>query len=143
MQQRFTPTLNTSVDYTIAFPQKIATADDVLHTVHSTSFTFNGVSAKLECKLTTNVIQIVNVATGVIMVDNIGTFNSDAGTVNLVGFNPSAISGTEIKVTVRPANESTIRPLRGYILSYDDSVSAASAVLDTQETAATISTSGY
>ena len=77
------------------------------------------------------------------MVDNIGTFNSDAGTVNLVGFNPSAISGTEIKVTVRPANESTIRPLRGYILSYDDSVSAASAVLDTQETAATISTSGY
>ena len=143
MQQRFTPTLNTAANYTIAFPQKIATADDVLHTVHSTSFTFNGVSAKLECKLTTNVIQIVNIATGVIMVDNIGTFDSDAGTVNLVGFNPSAISGTEIKVTVRPANESTIRPLRGYILSYDDSVSAANAVLDTQETAATISTSGY
>ena len=143
MQQRFTPTLNTSVDYTIAFPQKIATADDVLHTVHSTSFTFNGVTAKLECKLTTNIIQIVNISTGAVIVDNIGTFNSDAGTVNLVGFNPSAISGTEIKVTVRPANESTIRPLRGYILSYDESVSAASAVLDTQETAATISTSGY
>jgi len=143
MQQRFTPTLNTSSDYTIAFPQKIATADDVLHTVHSTTFTFNGVSAKLECKLTTNTIQIVDSTSGVILVDNIGTFDSDAGTVSLVGFNISAISGTEIKVTVRPANESTIRPLRGYILSYDNSVSAASGVIDTQETSASISTSGY
>ena len=143
MQQRFTPTLNTAADYTIAFPQKIATADDVLHTVHSTSFTYNGVSAKLECKLTTNNIQIVNDTNGAILVDNIGTFNSEAGTVNLVGFNVSAISGTEIKVTARPANESTIRPLRGYILSYDASVSAASAIIDTQETAASISTSGY
>lgn len=143
MQQRFTPTLNTAADYTIAFPQKIATADDVLHTVHSTSFTYNGVSAKLECKLTTNNIQIVNDTNGTVLVDNIGTFNSEAGTVNLVGLNISAISGTEIKVTARPANESTIRPLRGYILSYDASVSAASAILDTQETAASISTSGY
>lgn len=143
MQQRFTPTLNTAADYTIAFPQKIATADDVLHTVHSTSFTYNGVSAKLECKLTTNNIQIVNDTDGTVLVDNIGTFNSEAGTVNLVGLNISAISGTEIKVTARPANESTIRPLRGYILSYDASVSAASAILDTQETAASISTSGY
>lgn len=143
MQQRFTPTLNTAADYTIAFPQKIATADDVLHTVHSTSFTYNGVSAKLECKLTTNNIQIVNDTDGTVLVDNIGTFNSEAGTVNLVGLNISAISGTEIKVTARPANESTIRPLRGYILSYDASVSAATAILDTQETAASISTSGY
>jgi hypothetical protein len=143
MQQRFTPTLNTSADYTIAFPQKIAAPDDVLHTVHSTPFTYNGVSAKLECKLTTNIVQIVNDTNSTVIVDNIGTFDSDTGTVSLIGFNVSAISGTEIKITVRPANQSTIRPLRGYILSYDTSVSAASAILDTQETAASISTSGY
>ena len=142
MNQRFTPTVGTLANYTIVFPQKIASPDDVLHTVHSTGFTFNGELAKLECRLTTNTIQIVNSASGEVLVDNIGTFNSDNGTVNLVGFNPEAIRGTEIRVTVRPANESTIRPLRGYILELDDG-SAAGAVIDNQETAATISSSGY
>ena len=134
MQQRFTPTIGTIANYTIAFPQKIANPDDVLHTVHSTGFTFNGVLAKLECKLTTNTIQIVDFTSGEVLVDNIGTFDSTNGTVNLVGFNPTAIRGTEIKVTVRPANESTIRPLRGYILQIDNSVSAAGALIDNQET---------
>ena len=134
MQQRFTPTIGTISDYTIAFPQKIASPDDVLHTVHSTGFTFDGVLAKLECKLTTSTIQIVDFTSGEILVDNIGTFNSTSGTVNLVGFNPTAILGTEIKVTVRPANESTIRPLRGYILQIDNAVSAAGASIDNQET---------
>ena len=86
------------------------------------------------CKLTTNKLQIVDFTSGEILVDNIGTFDSGSGTVNLVGFNPTAIRGTEIKVTVRPANESTIRPLRGYILELDNSVSAAGALIDNQET---------
>ena len=143
MQQRFTPTIGTAANYTIAFPQQIANPDDVLHTVHSTGFTFNGVLAKLECKLTTNTIQIVDFTSGEILVDNIGTFNSSNGVVNLVGFNPTAIRGTDIRVTVRPANESTIRPLRGYILQIDNGVSAAAALIDNQETPAIITQSQY
>jgi len=138
VQQRFTPTLNTTADYTVNFPVKIASPDDVIHRVTTTAFTYNGVSAFIKNKLSSTTLQILNSSTSAILVDNIGTYNETSGVVSLNGFNISAISGDEIKVTIVPADQSTVRPLRNYIISLDTTVSAASATIDHQETSSTI-----
>ena len=78
-------------------------------------------------------MQVVNVAGG-IEVDNIGSYNAAAGRVDLVGFRPTAIVGSAIKVSAIPANQSTIRPLRASILNIDSEISKANSVLDYQQT---------
>lgn len=138
IQQRFTPTLNTTADYTVNFPVKIASPDDVIHRVTTTTFTYNGVSAFIKNKLSSTTLQILNSSTSAILVDNIGTYDETSGVVSLNGFNISAISGDEIKVSIVPADQSTVRPLRNYIISLDTTVSAASATIDHQETSSTI-----
>lgn len=138
VQQRFTPTLNTTADYTVNFPVKIASPDDIVHRVTTTTFTYNGVSAFIKNKLSSTTLQILNSSNNAILVDNIGTYDETSGVVSLNGFNISAISGDEIKVTIVPADQSTVRPLRNYIISLDTTVSAASATIDHQETSSTI-----
>lgn len=138
VQQRFTPTLNTTENYTVNFPVKIASPDDVNHRVTSSTFTYEGVNALIKNKLSSTTLQILNNSTSAVLVDNIGTYNETSGVVSLNGFNISAFAGDEVKVSVVPADESTIRPLRNYIISLDTSVSAAKAVIDHQETLSTI-----
>ena len=138
VQQRFTPTLNTVANYTVNFPVKIASPDDVNHRVTTSTFTYEGNSAIIKNKLSSTTLQILDNTTLAVLVDNIGTYNETSGVVSLNGFNISAFAGDEIKVSVVPADESTIRPLRNYIISLDASVSAAKAVIDHQETLSTI-----
>lgn len=140
LQQRFTPTLNTIANYTINFPIKIASPDDVLHRVTSSLFTYNGTQSIIKNKLSSTNLQILNNATSEVLVDNIGTYNETSGVISLNGFNISAFSGESIKITITPQDENTIRPLRNYIISLDTSVSAASATIDHQETLSTITT---
>ena len=71
---------------------------------------------------------------GGIEVDNIGSYNPTAGRIDLVGFRPTAIVGSAIKVSALPANQSTVRPLRASILNIDSEISKANAVLDYQQT---------
>ena len=87
-----------------------------------------------------NNLQIINSTTSEVLVDNAGNYNPSKGTVNLLGFNISAFTGDSIKISIVPANQSTIRPLRSYIISLDQSASAANALIDYQNTLATIST---
>ena len=138
VQQRFTPTLNTVANYTVNFPVKIASPDDVNHRVTTSTFTYEGNSAIIKNKLSSTTLQILNNTTLAVLVDNIGTYNETSGVVTLNGFNISAFAGDEIKVSIVPADESTIRPLRNYIISLDTSVSSAKAVIDHQETLSTI-----
>ena len=138
VQQRFTPTLNTVANYTVNFPVKIASPDDVNHRVTTSTFTYEGNSAIIKNKLSSTTLQILDNTTLAVLVDNIGTYNETSGVVSLNGFNISAFAGDEIKVSIVPADESTIRPLRNYIISLDASVSAAKAVIDHQETLSTI-----
>ena len=62
--------------------------------------------------------EIVNTADG-IEVDNIGAYNPSSGRIDLVGFNPTAVEGDVIKISSKPANQSTIRPLRATVLDID------------------------
>lgn len=133
MQRRFVPTLNTLKDYTLDFPAVLANPDDVNHTITSTRFTFNNQTCFIRNKLNSNTLQIVGAA-GTVIQGNIGFYNTTDGTVNIRGLNISAYEGAAIKISATPANESTIRPLRGYIIGIDNEQSVASGIIDTQNT---------
>lgn len=139
LQQRITPSLTTVSDYTLSYPTAIAAADDVNYIVTSSRFTYNDQSCFIRNQLSSTKLQIVNLA-GVVQLDNVGSFNATNGTVSLAGFLPTAYEGTAIKVSVTPANQSTIRPLRNYILALDPALSFAQSVIDYQNTAVSLTT---
>ena len=77
---------------------------------------------------------MINIDGGV-EVDNIGTYIPETGVVDITGFNPSSVEGSSfIKVSMTPANQSTIRPLRNYVLDIDTDLSFALAQIDYQNT---------
>lgn len=135
VQQRFSPTLNVISDYSLSYPVELANPDDVNYIVTSTRFTFNDETCFIRNKLSDNKLEIVGVTSGIIQADNIGEYNATAGTVTIRGFAPTSIEGSFIRVSVTPANQSTIKPLRNYILTIDNERSTADATIDYQNTA--------
>lgn len=131
LQQRFTPILGTSTAYTITFPVALAAPDDVSYIVESSTFNYNNRVCSIKNKLNSNVLQVID-ADGGVQVNNIGTYNSTNGVISITGFAPvSIVSGqTYISLSVVPANQSTISPLRNYILNIDDNRSYASGIVD-------------
>lgn len=137
MVQTFVPTNNISLNYDITYPTKLAVPATDLPVLSSSGFTFNSQSCFLQNKLGTTKIQIVSID-GTIENDNVGTYNQETGVISLVGFKPSAIDGSFISLTVTPANQNTIRPLRNYVLGIDTSTSTSRALLDFQNTQVSI-----
>ena len=140
LQQRFTPTLNSLQNHSVNFPVKISDPDQTEHIVTTSTFTFSGTESSIKNKLGTNQLQVISNVGAEILADNIGTYNASTGVVSLVGLTVSAFVGESIKISVKPANESTIRPLRNYILDIDTTRSISSAILDFQNTPSVIST---
>ena len=79
---------------------------------------------------------------GTVEVDNIGAYNPLSGRVDLVGFAPTAVTDGVLKISVKPANESTIRPLRATVIDIDTVASRATALFDYQETQVALAGSG-
>ena len=133
MQQRFIPTVGTEASYTINFPVEISDPDDKNFIVTSSTFIFNNKTCSIKNQLGSNKLQIVDTAS-TIVVDNIGEYNAGKGQILLTGFNPAQItSGAAfLKIAATPANQSTIRPLRNYIIDIDTDTSFASGVIDRQ-----------
>ena len=140
IQQRLTPTsdeLNSVTDYVVQFPVELAQPDDVNHIITSSSITFNGNSCSIKNRLGSNVLQVVK-GDGTPLQDNVGSYNSASGKVNVAGLNISAFEGDAIKFSAVPANQSTIKPLRNYILKFDSVLSKATGNIDYQNTAVTL-----
>jgi hypothetical protein len=135
VQLRFTPTVGTIQTHELAYPMKIKKPDDVTHIVTSSIFQYQGAICQIKNKLESTKLEIVDVD-GNILVDNIGQYNSQKGTVEIVGFAPQGLIGSDpfIKVSVVPENESVIKPLRNYILRIDNNNSSATANVDRQTT---------
>lgn len=131
LQQRFTPTLGASAAYTITFPVALAAPDDVSYIIESSTFNYNNRVCSIKNKLNSNILQVID-ADGGVQVNNVGTYNSTNGVISITGFAPvSIVSGqTYISLSVVPANQSTISPLRNYILNIDDNRSYASGIVD-------------
>jgi hypothetical protein len=131
VQQRFTPSFNSSSPYTISFPVALSAPDDVNYIITSNQFIYNNKICTLRNKLNSTIMEVVD-ADSVPQINNVGSYNPVTGTVNLVGFSLTSIIGgmTYIRVSAVPANQSTISPLRNYILSLDTSRSFSSGSLD-------------
>ena len=137
VQQRLIPSVGSTLSYTINFPMAIAAPDDVNFRVTTTKFTFNSRQCSIRNLLNTNTLQIIN-EDGNVEVENIGTYNETAGRINLTGFAPTAVDGDSIKFSVVPANQSTIRPLRNFVLDIDKTRTNTLAIIDNQNTLTTL-----
>ena len=138
VQQRFTPITGQSLSYTIKFPVALAVPDDVNRIITSGRFIYGGEECKIQNRLKSNKLEIVNLE-GTVKVDNVGEYNDTKGTILIQGFNPTSITGgSQLKISAVPVNQSTIRPLRNYILDIDSEVIQATAQIDYQETRLTL-----
>ena len=138
LQQRFVPNLLQSTSYKVYFPVELATSPTAF-VVTSSTFIFNDKVCFIRNALNDTKLQIIN-SLGDVEIDNIGSYEPLTGTVNLTGFAPTAVTaGTNyVKITATPANQSTIRPLRSYILDLDEGTSFATSVVDRQRTEITL-----
>ncbi len=134
-QLRFVPTLNVSTQHELKFPMRIAVPDDIENTVISTTFEYSGVIGQLRNKLSSRTLQIYDLD-GNILADNVGEYNPTTGIVNIIGFNPDRLlfGVNYIKLSVKPENEATIKPLRNYVFSIDAAKSSSTAIIDRQTT---------
>ena len=138
LQQRFVPNLLQSTSYKVYFPVELASSPTE-YIVTSSTFVFNNKVCFIRNALSNTKLQIVN-SLGSVEIDNIGSYEPLTGTVSITGFAPTAITdGTNyIKLTCTPANESTIKPLRSYILDLDEDTSFATSIVDRQRTEITL-----
>lgn len=134
VQQRITPTLSQNLSYSIQYPVSIAAPEATSHIITSTQFITNGKTCIIRNRLNSNILEIATID-GDIVFTNIGTYNPLNGAVNIVSLAPTSIIGASnyIKISAVAANQSTIRPLRNYVLSLDTERSFASAQIDYQE----------
>lgn len=128
MQRRFTPTLTAIQNHKIRYAAPIADNDDLLYTITSSPFSFRGNPCIIRNRLKTNKLEIFDTVQKVVIVDNSGDYSNDI--VNIVGLQVDAFIGSDnfIKLSVTPANQSAISPLRQDIIEYDSSKSFTSIV---------------
>ena len=130
MQQEITPTLNEFNSFTLTYPSSIATPAAVANpgnadlVVNSSTFLVDGVECRIKneqyANVATNKLQVISASGGAVIVDNIGSFNILTGIVSIVSFRPTQLNtGTKIKISVVPANQSAIAPERNSIIKYD------------------------
>ena len=128
-------TINALNTFTLNYPVKIATPDDVLHRVSSSSFEFGGVIGTMKNRLSSTVLEIQDL-NGNVLLDNVGEYDPAAGTISVNAFEPSQIATGQsfLIFSVIPEQDSFIKPLRNYILRLDTAKSSATATIDRQTT---------
>ena len=137
MKQNFVPIVNNTQSYKINFPVAIAEPQPLIPVISSTQFTFNSQTCFIRNQNNSFKLQVVSVD-GTIEVDNVGSYSSTGGVIDIVGFKPTAFEGNAITLTVTPANQSTMKPLRNYVIDIDTALSSSRAILDFQNTSVSI-----
>lgn len=119
--------------FTLRFPSAIAAPDDENLRITSSTFVYDGVTCRIENILESNKLQIKATGSNKIIVDNIGSYDAATGVVTLTYFTPTSIVGSNnfIKLSVVPANQSSIEPTRNNLLIYDADISGAQAITTT------------
>tara|TARA_B110000908_G_scaffold152007_1_gene187259 strand:- start:8487 stop:10334 length:1848 start_codon:yes stop_codon:yes gene_type:complete len=126
MKKRFTPALNTEAKYTLVFSSPILKSSSADAILKSTAFTYKTKQCVLTDTLENGIRHIhIGLETDpkTIIVNKIGTIEESTGKVILDVFNPTAIIGTYIEVTVEP-NSNDLAPKRNELLTilYNESV---------------------
>ena len=140
IQQAFIPTLITTANYSLSFPVKLAAPDDVNRILTSTPFTINGNTCIIRNILGSTSLEVFDQTADTVISDNIGNYNEVTGVVTITGFGSTvtAFNGSSVKISVIPANQNTIKPLRNYIIKLDESITSASGTIDNQNTNTTL-----
>ena len=129
MQSRFIPKSGV-VNYEISFPVGIAVPDDKTYIIRSENFLLNNSICYLQNRLNTNDIEVVEISSGTVIVDNIGSYDETSGTISLSSFTGTLLSTVpSIKITAIPANQATLNATRNNILAFDNSASVVTAVI--------------
>ena len=128
MQYRFIPVSNT-VSYSLQFPTSISSPDPG-YVIGSETFKLNNSTCFLRNRSESTIIEVIDTATGIPVVDNIGEYSPATGIIVLSDFQGTLISGnTYIKITATPANQSTINAQRNNVLAFDATASLVKAVI--------------
>jgi hypothetical protein len=128
MQNRFVPVVG-QTNYKVSYPTSIRNPDDTEYSVLSKNFRYKGDTCYLRNRLNSTILELFNVNTGLLALDNVGSYDPVSGVLSLENFTISLISGDHVKINVTPANQATITPIRNAILKYDAAASSATAVL--------------
>lgn len=133
MQDRFVPVAGRKT-YSIEYPGPIAAPDDKNRIIQSENFNVSAGGVTKVCflrnKLNSNVIELIDVSTGTPLLDSIGDYDENDGTINFSNFTGTLIPGTSfIRITAVPQNESTISAVRSNLIAYDAAASTAEAVI--------------
>ena len=130
-------------NYVLNFPCSLATPDKDEHTVVTSAFkgkvTTSGQEENLQIKnkLGSNILQLLDMD-NVVKVSNIGNYDASKGQVSINALILSTPDSSQnfkpIKVSGTPANQSTINPLRNYVVKLDEEISIASGSIDTGST---------
>lgn len=135
VNQRFAPTLNGRFNYTVSFPVVLSDPLPNNYVITSTAFYYQNRVCVLSNRLNSTILRVSAVDNGDILLNNAGSYTPSTGTVNIRGFAPQSIVAASnfIKVTALPANQSTIRPLRNYVLDIDLERSTVTSQIDYQQ----------
>lgn len=134
MQARFVPTAGTKV-YEVTYPVGLAPPDDNEYIIRSENFNIatadGGVKVCfLRNRLESRVIEVIDISSGTALLDNIGEYDESTGIISFSNFTGTLISGNSfLRISGKPANESTITARRNNILVFDTTSSKASAIL--------------
>lgn len=118
-------------DHTIKFPFLLAEPDKDDHTITSSVFKSNGKNVVVKNLLGSTQLQLLDLD-GAVIINNIGTYDPVKGTILLssIRIDKDGYVGTGIRLSAVPANQSTISPLRNYIITLDESVSSTTGYID-------------
>jgi len=129
MQQRITPVFNARNTFILTFPSQLALPDNNEFKLTSTPFFIGSRTCRIQNKLGTTQLQVVESGTGDIVVTSIGSYSTTDRTVRIDSFKPTARIGADfIKISVVPANQSAITPLNENILFQDEEASIIRSV---------------
>jgi hypothetical protein len=134
MSQKTDLDFDRSKNYSFRFPVRIANPDDKNYIIKSSTFGYGNSRVYIRNRLNTNILELYRIDDKKVIVDNIGSYDSLKGNVNIIALNPSTFGGltNSFKISAVPFNQSAISPTREDILLYDKE-SFAKAVIVTSE----------
>ena len=141
MKKRFTPTLNTERRYELQFSSQFYITSSNEQIMNTTEFTYLDRQCTLKDTLQVDGTRVVQIVTGSgsnqrILNSNIGYLDEENGMVVLTGFNPSAIVGDYIEITVSPESND-LAPRRNELLNILVDDGTISGEVDTMITGGT------
>lgn len=126
---------NQNKDYSIAFPFTLASPDKDEHIITSSAFVYKGQTVYIKNELGSNRLQLLD-SNGEVKLVNTGTYDPAKGLISLSGLNVE--NATILKITAKPANTSTIRPLRNYIITLSESLLNVQSIVETDNAKAVL-----